>query len=129
MFLHLSSADLISGIDATGATPVTYGKALPAVKAGGGLYVGTAASGTDAVTSGTLTTGYTYALMTADATDEATGVLSGTTAAQIDRKLDDGQPRTGSVQGTAGTCVNSATPAGYDEAVGAGCVLAARVLN
>jgi len=129
LFSHLSHADLISGIDTTGTTPVTFGKALPAVKAGGGMWVGTAASTTDAVASGTLTTGYTYALMTESVSSATTGILAGTTAAQIDRKMDDGQPRTGSVQASGGTCVNSASPAAYDEAAGAGCVMAARVLN
>lgn len=135
LFLHLSAADLISGIDSTGGgtVPVAFGKALPALKAGGGLWVGTAASTNDGLAgSNTLTAGYKYALMngTVAAPGGTTGALAGTTAAQIDRKLDDGMPETGSVQAGQGSCVlGSGSPVAYDEAAGANCVVAARVLN
>lgn len=130
-FIHLSAADLISGIDATGATPVAFGKALPAAKAGGGMWIGTASGVADGITSGRLTPGFTYAALNGSVANlaDTTGVITGTSAAQIDRKLDDGQPRTGSVQASGGTCVLAGPPAAYDEAAGANCVMVARVKN
>lgn len=128
LFIHLSAADLIAGIDATGPAPVNFGRAFPQVKAGGGMWVGTAAGAADGVAGATLDTGRIYAFMTGDIANAA-GVLGGTTAAQIDRKLDDGQPRTGSVQAGGGTCTGAGAPVAYNEANGASCVMAARVFN
>ncbi len=130
VFLHLSAADLISGIDPTGATPLTFGKALPAVKAGGGMWIGTAASATD-VAGGTLRTGRPYAVLNGSVAglSGTSGALSPTTAAQIDRKLDDGQPLAGGVQ-VGGTNCSAGTPAIYSEAnTGAVCHLVSSVLN
>lgn len=124
-FIHLSAADLISGIDATGTTPIVYGKALPSVKAGGGMWIGTPTGPTQGVANGTLMAGQPHAYLTGAAT-AADGILTGSTAAQIDRKLDDGQPKTGSVQATPATCA-SATQ--YIENTGTACAMAARLMN
>lgn len=131
LFLQLSAADLIAGIDGTGTSNLAFGKIFPAVKAGGGLWVGTASGPDDGIGDGTLLTNSTYALLTGQFVNPAatTGVLSASSAAQIDRKLDDGQPQAGSVQAGRGSCVDAATPPAYSEATGAGCVMAARVLN
>ena len=131
VFLHLSAADLISGIDPSGATPLTFGKALPAVKAGGGMWVGTAAAAGE-VTNGTLSVGRPYAVLNGQvaAVAAGTGVLASTTAAQIDRKLDDGQPSSGSVQTSGANCVTVGAPNVYNEAAtNSTCHVASRVLN
>lgn len=133
VFLHLSAADLISGIDPSGATPLTFGKALPLVKAGGGMWIGTANAATALNGAGTLTSGKAYAVLNGDvvAPGGTTGALSTTTSAQIDRKLDDGQPNAGSVQvgGTNCTATSGAVQI-YDEAnTASACTLASRVLN
>lgn len=130
IFVHLSKADLISGVDVTGTTPLAFGKALPTVRAGGGMWVGLANTQTPggamrldlnkqyAVVNGTLAN--------AGAT---TGAMTPTTAAQIDRKMDDGQPESGVVQVQGTNCVTG-NPAGYDEAQTNGaCALYARIQN
>lgn len=129
VFLHLSAADLISGIDPSGTTPLAFGKALPTVKAGGGMWLGTASSATEL--GNTLAVGKPYAVLNGavSAVTQTSGALSSTTAAQIDRKVDDGQPQTGSVQ-TAGTNCTTGSPVAYNEGdTSAACAMAARVLN
>lgn len=132
VFVHLSAADLISGIDPSGATPVTFGKALPAVKAGGGMWIGTPGTAAEIGTGATLSTIKPYAVLNGSVAAPAggTGVLSATTAAQIDRKLDDGQPLAGAVQAGGTNCVTTGTPAVYTEAnTTSTCALVSRVLN
>lgn len=63
-FLHLNAADLISGIDTSGSI-VAFGKTLPAVRAGGGMWVGRAASATELGGATTLTPSTRYAVLTA----------------------------------------------------------------
>lgn len=131
VFLHLSAADLISGVDASATTPLSFGGVLPTVKAGGGMWVAQTST-TAELGSTTLSTTKPYAVLNGivGAIGGGNGALSPTTAAQIDRKLDDGQPRTGSVQSGGTNCVNAGTPAGYDEANNTGvCTVAASVLN
>lgn len=130
VFLQLNAADLISGIDPAGDS-LTFGKVLPAVKAGGGMWIGTAdAAGLGGST--TLSVGRHYAVLNGSvaAVGDATGALSATAAAQIDRKLDDGQPRAGAVQTRGSNCATTATPAAYNEGdTSAVCAMASRVLN
>lgn len=130
-FLHLSAADLISGIDASATTPLAFGGALPTVKAGGGMWVAQTNTTAELGTT-TLSPTKPYAVLNGNLTaiGGTNGALSPTTAAQIDRKLDDGVPRTGSVQAGGTNCVGTGTPAAYDEANGTGtCTVAATVLN
>lgn len=129
MFAHLNAADLISGVDMAGSS-ATFGRMLPAVKAGGGMWV---AYGDAAPANTTLTVGRQYAVLngTVAAPGTASGSLSSTAAAQIDRKLDDGQPQSGAVQ-TIGTDCTTGTgiAAAYDEAqTSATCAMFSRVLN
>ncbi len=130
VFLHLSAADLISGIDPSGGTPLTFGKALPTVKAGGGMWIGTAGAATEI--GNTLSVGRPYAVLNGDvvAVSATSGALSPTTVAQIDRKLDDGQPEAGAFQAEGTNCTTGAAPVIYDEAnTAAVCAAASRVLN
>lgn len=128
VFLHLSAADLISGIDASGTTAASnlvYGKAFPGIKAGGGMWIGTPTSATDGISNGTLMGGQPHAYLTSAATSNV-GILTGTTAAQIDRKLDDGQPKTGAVQAQPASCASNTA---YIENTGTACAMAARLIN
>lgn len=125
IFMHLSSADLISGIDVTGNS-VTFGKILPTAKAGGGMWVGVSAGNENGTTN---QSGKQYAVLNGTTANvgAATGAFSASTAAQIDRKLDDGRPQTGAVQTTGNGCVNAAA---YDEDNTAStCAMYSRVLN
>lgn len=126
-FKHMAAADLLSGIDAAGNT-LSFGKILPAVKAGGGMWLGYANA---APGSTTLSTNRHYAMLNGSpsAISNTSGVLSGSTAAQIDRKLDDGQPQAGTVQ-TVGANCTAGSPATYDEAsTTSTCAMYVRVLN
>jgi prepilin-type N-terminal cleavage/methylation domain-containing protein len=132
-FAHLSAADLISGID-TGADPgtPTFGGLLPAIKAGGGMWLGTA-SNTGGATGGitTLNANKSYASLNgiAAAVADNSGAFPPTVAAQIDRKLDDGIANTGSTQSICNN--NGIGNAGvYAENVAnAVCAMYVRVLN
>lgn len=127
-FIHLSAADLVSGIDYTGNT-IAFGQVLPSVRAGGGLWVAYANA---AVANTGVNVGRHYAVLngTVGAPAAGTGALSPTTAAQIDRKLDDGRSDTGSFSGVGTGCVSTATAGQYDEANNDGtCVGYSRVLN
>ncbi|HEU4838438.1 MAG TPA: hypothetical protein VFS88_03395, partial [Micavibrio sp.] len=128
-FAHLSAADLISGIDYANTAAVTFGRNLPAVKAGGGLWIGYAAT---AIANTGVTAGRHYAVLNGDvATPTATsGAVNATSAANIDRKLDDGKPNTGSVSSVGTGCtVGATTTMTYDEATNGVCVMYSRVLN
>ena len=124
-FIHLSAADLISGIDTSGAV-LTFGKVLPVVKAGGGMWLGYANA---APATTTIQTSRHYAVLNGSvaAVAAGTGALSATSAAQIDRKLDDGQPQSGNMQVTGNACVLGTA---YDESNTAStCAAYVRVLN
>lgn len=126
-FVHLSNADLISGVDVSGGN-VAFGKLLPTVKAGGGMWVGNSVGNEDGTTN---TAGKNYAVLNGSvaAVGAATGALTAGTAAQIDRKLDDGRPRTGGVQTGTGTSCITGTGA-YDEIqTNSTCAMYSRVLN
>lgn len=129
MFAHLNAADLISGVDMAGSS-ATFGRMLPSVKAGGGMWV---SYGAAVPANTTLTLGRHYAILNGQiaAPGVATGNLSSTASAQIDRKLDDGQPQTGSVQTIGTNCVTgTGIASSYDEAqTNATCAMFSRVLN
>lgn len=131
VFLHLNAADLISGIDPAGSS-LTFGKILPSVRSGGGMWVGTA----NAATAGgfsALQTNRHYAVLNGSVNNvgAATGAFTPTTAAQIDRKMDDGQPNAGTVQTVGTGCATGTTAVSpYNEVnTGAACAMASRVLN
>jgi prepilin-type N-terminal cleavage/methylation domain-containing protein len=128
-FAHLSAADLVSGIDYADTASVTFGRNLPAVKAGGGLWIGYAAS---AITDTGVTVGRHYAVLNGDTAtpDDDSGAINATSAANIDRKLDDGKPNTGSVSALGTGCTaGDAAAMTYDEATNGVCVMYSRVLN
>ena len=130
-FAHLSAADLVSGIDTAAGAP-EFGRNLPAVKAGGGLWISNASA---AIANTGVTAGRHYAILNGSLADPGatTGVLTASTAAQIDRKLDDGRPDTGAYSSLGGTgCIATDATSGamtYDEAANGSCYSYARVLN
>lgn len=127
-FIHMSAADLISGIEPNGAAPVNFGQALPTVKAGGGMWLG---YGTPGNTNAQANRHYAVLNGTVADVGATTGALSPTTAAQIDRKLDDGQPKSGNFQIDGTNCASgNAVNATYQENnTTAVCAAYSRVLN
>lgn len=129
-FAHLSASDLVSGINlTTNPTPPTFGGLLPAVKAGGGMWIGNSSDTGAAASITTLTAARTY--LSLNGSNEAVTATSGAfppaTAAQIDRKIDDGAPASGSVQSV---CNAGTTTTAYQEAVTNGtCAMYVRILN
>ena len=131
-FSQLAAADLISGIDPN-ATVMGVGQTIPAVKAGGGMWVGASSNtGTATATGATLTPNRTYAALNGSAAivSGTSGAFTPTTAAQIDRKLDDGAPNVGNTQAVCASGITGAGVTGtYDEGQIGPCALYARVLN
>ena len=113
-FAHLSAADLISGVDVSTDAAVPGGL-LPTVRAGGAMWLGqsTAGGGATGLANG-LRANKAYAALngSAAAVGPATGSLTATAAAQIDRKMDDGVPNTGTVQTVGTNCIQNNA---YDE--------------
>ena len=120
---HLLKANLISGINDTALRPEAYeaawGETNPSAKIGGGFLVGSSFGGAmivSGVSDATGTEGVLLAISSAALddfspswgfrTDVGQNVLTPARAGQIDRKMDDGAPATGTVQayGTATSC-------------------------
>ena len=129
-FLHMLAAGLITGLDGTNG--VAFGQALPTAPIGGGFMAG------DLRVAGN-STGFTDANMrpapyvlingVAGAVAAGTGVLTAAQAGNIDRRLDDGIPISGTIHGqTSGAntdCEGAAgVYAGADDQV---CVIAYRL--
>jgi prepilin-type N-terminal cleavage/methylation domain-containing protein len=106
----LADANLISGSNAGTGWTATFGVLYPNAKINGGLQVAT------------YTDGYIYISNTTTISAEAgpgTGTMTPAQAAQIDRKMDDGDAVTGSVM-AGGTFGAAATPAAGPCATAAG---------
>ncbi len=129
-FAHLSAADLLSGINiADNPSTPTFGGLLPAVKAGGGMWIGSSSNTGGATGISTLTSNRTYLALNGsnEAVANTTGALTPVGAAQIDRKIDDGAPSTGAVQSICNAGISSGM---YQEAVTEGtCAMYVRILN
>jgi len=116
-FAHLAASDLLSGIDAIGGT-VTFGSNLPEAKVGGGFTGIEYSTGNLTQTANGAVPGH-YLVLNGQslAVGTTSGDLATARAAQMDRKLDDGSPSSGSVRAT--TSSNCTTGSGatitYDE--------------
>jgi len=121
-WIELSKAGLLAGIMPDGINGVTasWGRSLPAARVGSGFVVGHASASMvmPGRTVAANMTGTVLALAAALATPIASNVagaqvLTPATAAQIDRKMDDGQPSSGSVQayGLPASCYSVVAPA------------------
>jgi hypothetical protein len=138
-WLHLLQADLISGIstDAITATTAQWGITHPSARINGGFVVGYAdgvANPPGGATTTTRPTGMVLALT--NAPDAALGTTAGqnpltaSKAAQIDRKMDDGRPSSGFVQGygvTASCLTTAAAPVYAEATTGNDCGLIFRI--
>ena len=94
-FNQMKAADLISGFD--GSATLAFGQALPSASIGGGYTVGHTATGLTGFAG--LRSG-AYIVLTGQPAVIASGngMPNPSQSARIDRKMDDGQPTTGSVQ-------------------------------
>jgi prepilin-type N-terminal cleavage/methylation domain-containing protein len=112
-FLHLAVANLISGIDSSGATSASWGEAFPSAPMGGGFQVGSYNRTSAGQYYGHLN-GIFLLMKGGDAMNDfgisAPAILTPHSAASIDRKMDDGLPATGIALGgedLTGACVTS----------------------
>lgn len=120
---HLAAADLLTGVDNSGA--LVWGEGVPSARAGGGFSVGFHADGDfGGVAAGR---GGHYLGIHGAPADAGVAALQASEAARIDRKMDDGQTDSGSV--IAIDVSNCEAAAGvYDEATDElGCGLGIRV--
>lgn len=128
-FLQLGAAGFIGGVQPS-ATTLAPGKSHPTTPLGGAWTIATtdaANAPTGVITSANLVTGV-YVMSSPDITANNPAsnaeVMTPSSAANIDRKLDDGLPNTGSVRaaGTSGAATNCALGSAatdiYSEAAG-----------
>jgi prepilin-type N-terminal cleavage/methylation domain-containing protein len=129
-FVQLGAADMVSGISPTGGA--TFGGQFPDLDVGGGMWV--AYTGV-ALANTLLPANRHYAALAGSPTGAvaaANGALTPIIAAQIDRKLDDGNPQTGSYQTFGTGCLTgTGATATYNESStpGGTCTSYMRVLN
>lgn len=107
-FSHMAAADLISGIDIANGQ-VRFGSGLPEAKVGGGFWIGHTANGNEISAEVLALRPGHYLLLNGvsdrNAGNAAGGGMTASQAAQIDRKQDDGTPRTGDVQTVPANCI------------------------
>jgi prepilin-type N-terminal cleavage/methylation domain-containing protein len=125
-FFQLTRADMLAGNIDTTLTGWNEGL-YPDFNLGGKIRIGYFTSGTLTGSLGTNTSaalsGHYFVAGMAAGTAANAGTMGASSAAAIDRKLDDGLPNSGSVRAgsaAAGTtsCVATGTPAYYNEAAG-----------
>jgi prepilin-type N-terminal cleavage/methylation domain-containing protein len=128
VWLHLSAADLLGGVQDTNAAGLTFGEIMPAGNVGGGFFIGYHQGGAQlpGQQAGPNPRGGHYISLSGDpggnvGSSSISDVISASQAARIDRKVDDGTPGTGSVVAAssgaaAGNCIAPTDPDAYDEA-------------
>lgn len=120
-FVHLSAADLITGINANAAVLNTWGGIFAEANIAGGFHAassqGALANFPGNLIGGTPPSAGLYLGLTADPGVATAPVITPNQAFRIDNKIDDGQPDSGSVRafgdgtcGVAGTGYTEATP-------------------
>ncbi len=108
-FAHMAAADLISGVDInSNINPPAFGALLPEAKIGGGFWLGFTQNGNATGVTGMRPGHYLVMNGLVSAVNAASSGLTSTQAAQIDRKLDDGNGNSGDVQATGSACVTGA---------------------
>jgi prepilin-type N-terminal cleavage/methylation domain-containing protein len=106
-FGQLLAADFITGMDGTAA--VAFGNAFPTAPIGGGFLVGDVrAAGAPTTFTATEMRPAPHIVIngTTGAVGAGTGVLTPQQAANIDRRLDDGVPSSGSIVGQSGNAID-----------------------
>jgi prepilin-type N-terminal cleavage/methylation domain-containing protein len=127
-FYHLSAAGLIQGVIVNGA--MRFGEGVPAAKAGGGFRIGYDNDGGGIGGLANFRPGHflTISNQPTGAIAGGNGILPGSQAGQIDRKLDDGRSRQGSVGAFGTACDNGAANGGiYDEQDDGLCVVVVQI--
>ena len=118
---HMALTNLISGVVPTSAT-VAWGESHPAARIGGGFHAKSSDGAAASPWIGTRPQGNVFVLQQTVNTDlgntAGVQVLSPLRAAQIDRRMDDGQPSTGFVRayGVTASC-GTGTPVAYVETI------------
>lgn len=104
-YVHMAAADLISGVAMTGGD-VAFGSYLPEAKIGGGFWLGFTPDGAAAGGITGMRPGHYMVMngLVAAVTAAGTQGITSTQAAQMDRKLDDGNPDSGDVQAIGSGC-------------------------
>ena len=130
-FGQLLAADFITGMDGTDdGTNVEFGVTNPTAPIGGGFLAGDVRSGVTGFDGGELRPA-PYVVVTGVVADvgAGNGVLTPQQAANIDRRLDDGQAGTGSIvgQNDDGECRDTGTDEEYSAADDQACVIAYRI--
>jgi len=104
---HLNAADLLSGVDNSGAA--VWGQGLPSAKAGGGFTVGYTNNGTLPNNPAGVGRGGHWLTIQGVPSTPGAAALTASEAARMDRKMDDGSSSTGSVIASdGGNCEASA---------------------
>lgn len=127
-FGQLLAADFITGMD--GTNTVSFGNQFPTAPVGGGFLVGDSRTGVTQFTAGELRPGiYVVINGVTTAVADGSGILTPQQAANIDRRLDDGVPATGTIigQATAANCRAAAANLVYDGGVNDVCAIAYRL--
>jgi len=127
-FLHLGAAGMIGGVNPASTAVGTAGatQSNPVTPLGGAWTIGTSAgTATGVIVPAGLVSGVymmTTPTITAAVPNTDAQVMTPSSAANIDRKLDDGQPLTGSVRAVglnaAGLCALPAAGSQYQESQG-----------
>ncbi|MAQ70639.1 MAG: hypothetical protein CL565_00430 [Alphaproteobacteria bacterium] len=116
-FRQMAGANLLSGMDNTAT--VSFGQALPTASTGGGFLMGDsrAGAGTNYNVANMRSGVYLVHNATPTAVGATSGILTPSQAARIDRRMDDGMPRTGDVilQTGAANCAAAAATDVYLE--------------
>ena len=126
-WFHLSAANLIQGVQVNGN--MFFGEGVPASKAGGGIRIGYDDDGGGIGGLANFRPGHFLVVTSAPAgaIGPTNGALPGSQAAQIDRKLDDGRSRQGSVGSFGTNCDVAAAGGTYDEQDDGLCVVVVQV--
>lgn len=125
-FTHMAAADLISGVDINGAA--RFGSALPEARIGGGFWIGFTPTQNLGGGINNVRPGHYLVLngLVAPVAAASTTGITATQAAQIDRKMDDGDAASGDIQSTGSNCRTGAGV--YQEAnVSGSCSVTIRV--
>lgn len=125
-FTHMAAADLISGVNINGGA--TFGSALPEARIGGGFWIGFDDDGNIVGDADNVRPGHYLVMngLVAAVDGSSFSGVTATQAAQIDRKMDDGDPTAGDIQSTGNSCVSAGDE--YAEAdVSASCSVFIRV--
>ena len=130
-FGQLLAADFITGMDGSdNGTNAAFGITHPVAPIGGGFKVGDGRLAANAAFTQPLRPNpYVVLSNTTAVVAAGSGILNAAQASLLDRRLDDGNPQTGSVvgQNIAGECVVAANDVNYDEAGAGACEIAYRL--